>query len=372
MRALAVVGPEYPAQQAQAVTVAGAPCRVAVLTVPDPVFEPEQAHRRHCLIRVEAFCCNYRDQAVLHRAAQLVSGKQFFVIGSEFSAVVEAVGADVTQFAPGDRVIADNAYPDAAVDGVRPGIPSNHGSRERQVLHACKLIRIPDTMDMLAAAGASIGGQTVFSMIRRLGVISGERVLVTSGGSTTAMLAIPALKAVGCSVHVITTRTALTERLQALGADAVHHLPRGRAPSDPLPSSLQALAAAGGVDAVIDPMFDVYLPLVTALLRVGGRYVTCGFLNQSPGLTDREHAIPDAGLGAVMSTAMLRNLNLMGNCLGSTADLQAALDAHQRGGFPVPIDTVITASGSDDGSERFVHRTFCDPERFGRVVYRYT
>jgi len=63
----------------------------------------------------------------------------------------------------------------------------------------------------------------------------------------------------------------------------------------------------------------------------------------------------------------VKNLSLVGNCIGLTRDLQAALDDFERGRIGVTLDSVWTGSQVKE----FLDRTFNDPQRFGKTVYRY-
>jgi hypothetical protein len=95
--------------------------------------------------------------------------------------------------------------------------------------------------------------------------------------------------------------------------------------------------------------------------------VTCGVLRQgergrSPQPEDAGRAL--VGLGFQM---VLRNLELLGNCLGAPADLGRAVEDHCAGRFPVLIDSIF--SGTDVGA--FLDRSFNAPDRLGKVVYRF-
>ena len=58
----------------------------------------------------------------------------------------------------------------------------------------------------------------------------------------------------------------------------------------------------------------------------------------------------------------------MGNCLGTTEDLKNALQDYASGDLKVIIDSVFT--GNQVGA--FFDRTYNAPDRFGKVVYRYS
>ena len=90
--------------------------------------------------------------------------------------------------------MANNSYP-AEQPGLAGGLPGNNLSRELEIIPAAKLARIPETMSDVEASAFSIGAQTTFSMVRKLGISAGSAVLVTGGRSNTSLFAINAIKA---------------------------------------------------------------------------------------------------------------------------------------------------------------------------------
>jgi NADPH:quinone reductase-like Zn-dependent oxidoreductase len=329
-----------------------------VIETPDPAFDPEApGNEPLVLVRKRGFALNYRDRPFILGVALQAPAGSFAAVGSEFVGEVVACGAAVEALRPGDRVIGNGAYPDSGVPGVLPGLAGNSQSKELQVVHAAKLLRIPQGLADAVAAGFSVGAQTAFSMIRKLELEPGARVLVTGGRSNTSLFAIHALKALPqVEVCASTTSAFSEERLRALGLAGVVRV-------DP-----EAPDFAGGFDAVIDPFADVHMAASIQALRVGGRYVTCGFQDQVSHLvpgTSRASAPPP--LKEFLTQLIVKNIRIIGNCLGSTADLQAAIEAHASGRFPVLVDRVF--SGGDAAG--FLDRTYNAPDRFGKVVYLY-
>ncbi len=69
----------------------------------------------------------------------------------------------------------------------------------------------------------------------------------------------------------------------------------------------------------------------------------------------------------MLTTAIVRNLSIMGNCIGQRGDLQDALALHARGVF----DPVLDSTWDLDGGVSFVERSFADRGRLGKVVMTY-
>jgi len=87
-----------------------------------------------------------------------------FVLGTEGVGVVEALGADVTGFARGDRVAYVNPIGAYAERLIRP---------------AARLVKVPDAIDDVQAAGMMLKGMTAEYLLRRTHrVEAGETILV--------------------------------------------------------------------------------------------------------------------------------------------------------------------------------------------------
>jgi NADPH:quinone reductase-like Zn-dependent oxidoreductase len=348
----------------------GIDCRI--IETPDPDFEPgATASRAMVLVRKRGFSLNYRDRAFILGTALRSSAESFAVLGSEFAGEVVACGPEAHGLRPGDRVIANNAYPDSGVPGVLPGIPGNMLSKELQVVHAAKLAHIPDSMSDADAAGFSIGAQTTFSMVRKLALVPGAAVLVAGGRSNTTLFAINALKAHASDppfdIYVSTTSERSERALRALGiADVIRIDPE--APSFTGDAAVQRVVRErGGFDAVIDPFFDIHLIPAVRVMKQGGRYVTCGLYNQTGHLVPHKRPDDLEKARGLMGQVMVNNLQIIGNCLGLTEDLDRALAAYSAKRFPVIVDSVF----SDGDAAGFLDRTYNAPDRFGKVIYVY-
>jgi NADPH:quinone reductase-like Zn-dependent oxidoreductase len=352
-----------PADHIESVAIEGVNVHCGLIHTPDTVFDPRAPENAgHVLIRVTAFSCNYRDKGVALLVALKGEDRGFMAVGSELVGHIVAVGRDVAGLVPGDRVIADSAYPSEA-PGVPPGLTTNHASRERLVVHAAKVAKVPPEMPDEVAAAFTVGAQTVYGMLRRLALRPGANVLVTAACSNTSLFAISALARRGAKVVATTTRARRADELRHLGVSELVEIADERGHE-----RLIAIARTlGGFDAVIDPYSDVHFQRLSKLLANGGRYVTCGIADQSGALLGRAPQ-PPWDPRRLLAGLIAGNVELIGNCLGSSADLAAALEDWRRGRLEVIVDSRFT--GRAVGA--FLHRTFEDRERFGKVVYRYS
>jgi NADPH:quinone reductase-like Zn-dependent oxidoreductase len=374
MRSFAIFGPPKSTanRPPTRVELEGIPIDCRIVETPDPDFDPHAAaNRAMVLVRKSGFSLNYRDRSLILNTTLKAPEGKFAALGSEFVGKVVDCGPEARGLRPGDRVIANNAYPDSGATGVLGGIPGNMLSKELQVLHAAKLARIPDSMSDAEAASFSIGAQTTFSMIRKLCLVPGAAVLVAGGRSNTSLFAISALRAHGfeppLEIYASTTSAHSEQALRRLGvADVIRINPT--APSFVNDPGVQrVMRDRGGFDAVIDPFYDIHLVPALAVMKQGGRYVTCGLYNQTGHLVPHKSSSDPPPVAGAMSRVMLNNLQIIGNCLGFTDDLERALAAYAAKRFPVIVDSTF----SDGDAAGFLDRTYNAPERFGKVVYLY-
>ena len=375
MRNVAICGRTIPvlyphSASIAAVSIDGVRVVCGVIETADRGFDAAlPGNARRVLVRVRRFSCNYRDKSFIVHAATHLPATKFRAIGSEFVGDVVAVGHDVRRVRRGERVIGDNSYPHVgpgdAPAAAHGGIPTNGASGEYLVVHEDKVIGIPPTMPDDVAAAFSLGAQTAFSMVAKLAPDRGDHVLVTSATSNTSLFAIEALRGRTVTLYATTTSARHADRLRARGAREVFVVDAGR--SFATHDALQATARAiGGFTAVIDPFFDVHLLKLLPLLRNGARYVSCGFHDQRFARPDT----PDASVGdyrGALCVAIVKNIAILGNCVGQRPHLEEAVAAYGRGEIDVAIDSVFR----DEQAAAFLTRTFVAPDRFGKVVYAY-
>lgn len=370
MRLVAACGAGFAALESSTcrddVLVDGVPLAVALLRAPCDIVtrEPHGAH--DVLIRVRAFSCNYRDKGLLLLMATHCRQDGYYVTGSEFVGDVVAIGAAVDSVRPGDRVIGDNAQPTVPVDWPA-GIPTNHASREFLRLHERKVMRIPPDMPDVDAAAFSLGAQTAYSMVGKANVRRGDRVLVTSARSNTSLFVLAALHAKGVRAIATTTNPHGARSLEARGADRTFVVPRDTSSFADVADLAACAAERAGFDAIIDPFFDLHLARAMPLLKPGGCYVTCGLKEQHPAMAAATPVARDSALLEALRLAVIKNVHVIGNCLGETAHLAGALDDYTALRLGVAVDSVFT----DGAVGAFFRRTFSDRARCGKVVFTY-
>ncbi len=372
----------------ETIQVEGVSVTVALIETDDTPFDPAApGNEKRVLVKKRAFSCNYRDKAiVLSNAIKCnteADEKVFFIsIGSDFVADVVGVGPEVKDLKPGDRVIGGGHYPSNKSEfpvgddykGYAVGLPTNNASRQLDIFHFKKLIKIPEQMSDEVAATFTIGGITSYSMIRKLNIEQNDRVLITAAKSNTSLYALNALKKYkkekNIKIYAASTSMAFEKELKELGVDEIllvdtslEHLFTEEALKKIYAERIQ-------FDCIIDPYWDLYLSKLVNYMAIGARYTTCGLEDQYSALIGRENDTAAQGkrLSSAITAVMISNIRIIGNCLGLDSDLQQAINDHSAGNFDVQIDSVFT----ENNVGKFFERTYNAKDRWGKVVYKYS
>jgi zinc-binding alcohol dehydrogenase family protein len=185
------------------------------LNLPDPVPGP-----RDLLVRVKAVSVNPVDVKV--RAAASARDGEAKILGWDAAGVVEAVGGEVSLFAPGDEVFY-------AGDITRPGTNAElHLVDERIVGHK------PKTLDWAQAAALPLTAITAWELLfDRLRVPYGRRqgagtlLVINGAGGVGSILIQLARRLTGLTVIATASRAGTIDWVTKMGAHHVidHHQP---------------------------------------------------------------------------------------------------------------------------------------------------
>lgn len=240
----------------------------------DVELDPPVAQGRDLLVRVEAVSVNPVDTKV--RAPKPQVEAQPKVLGYDAAGVVEAVGAEVTMFRPGDAVYY-------AGDITRPG-----SNAQLQLVDERIVARKPGSLDFAQAAALPLTALTAWELLfERMGYAfdgggAGRILLVIGGAGGVGSIAIQLARLAGFTVvatasreetaqwcrelgasHVVDHRQPLAPQLQALGfehVDAALNL----ADTDRYWTELgELLAPQGHVGLIVEP---------AGALRIGDPY----------------------------------------------------------------------------------------------------
>lgn len=190
----------------------GPPEVVRIIDVPKPVPKPNQV-----LVKIHATAVNSSDWrmrsgifpagfAILARLGLGICGPRNKVLGAELAGVVEAVGAKVTHFKPGDRVFAGGGF---------------GGHAEYKVVAQNKLAMMPVSLSFKQAGGLAFGGTTAQYFLHDLGQIkAGQKVLINGASGSTGLAAIQIAKHAGAMVWAVCSAKNF-DLVKSMGADHV-------------------------------------------------------------------------------------------------------------------------------------------------------
>jgi putative PIG3 family NAD(P)H quinone oxidoreductase len=204
----------------------GGPEVLTIEEVADPVPGPDEV-----LVDVAATALNRAD--LLQRMGMYPDPRKVApeIPGLEFAGTVSAVGARVTMWQPGDRVM---------------GIEAGGAYAERIATHERQLLAVPVGMSLAAAAAIPEVFLTAWdALVLQGGLTSGRWSLVHAGASGVGTASIQLAKAIGARIAV-TCSAGKAEACRALGADVVLE----RSPHDWLTDARSAVPQ--GFDTILD------------------------------------------------------------------------------------------------------------------------
>lgn len=224
---------------------------VELAEVPTP--EPWRGAVR---IKVAAAAVNPVDLMVRDGVGDTLfaAGRTQWGVGWDVAGTVDAVGADVVEFAPGQAVIGISDRLDVSLAA----------QAEYVVLDAGNVAPAPISVDPVAAATIPLNGLTAMQALAALELRPGETLLVTGAAGAVGGFAVELAAAQG--IRVIASAAAADEPVvRTLGA--TDFVPRTQS----LPDAVREVAP-GGADAALDAA--ALGPAALAAVRGGGRFVS--------------------------------------------------------------------------------------------------
>lgn len=230
----------------------GPPDELELRDIPPPVPGPGEA-----VVAVKAAALNFFD--LLITAGKYQHKPPFpFSPAAEFAGVVEAVGAGVSDVAPGDRVLGSIGW---------------GAAREAIAVPAERLVKIPDGLDFERAAGLTVTySTTLYGLRERGGLKRGETLVVLGASGGTGLAAIEIGKVLGARVIACASSDEKLAFARAHGADETVNYA-----NDDFRAALKRLGGERGVDVVYDPVGGPYAEPAVRALGWEGRYLVIGF-----------------------------------------------------------------------------------------------
>lgn len=275
-------------------------------------------------VRIHASSLNFHDYAV---AAGLIPTTDGRIPMADGAGVVEAIGAGVTEFAPGDRVVSCffptwlEGPPRIGDFSTTPGDGIDGYARERVVVPATWFTRAPAGYSHAEAATLTTAGLTAWRALVVDGSLkAGDSVLVLGTGGVS-IFALQIARAMGAAVIATSSSDAKLERLRALGA--AHTINYKTTPE--WGRRVLELTSGRGVDIVVEVGGPGTLPQSIRAARIGGHIALIGVL------TGRAGEVPTALL-------MAKQQRLQGLIVGSRRQQTDFVRALETTGIKPVID----------------------------------
>ena len=206
------------------------------------------------LVKIHSIGLNFID---VYFRTGLYKSSLPFVPGMEAAGTVDAVGEEITDLNPGDRV----AY--AGIIGAYA---------EYAIIPAERLIRIPDGIDYETAAAAMLQGMTAhYLAFSSFPLRKGETILVHAAAGGVGLLLIQIAKRIGARVIGTVSSEKKAELAMSAGADHVILYTQ----SD-FEQEVKAITSGKGVDAVYDSVGQATFEKGLNCLRPRGMMVLFG------------------------------------------------------------------------------------------------
>lgn len=302
------------------------------------------------LVKVGAVSLNYRDKMVIEGKMPLPLTFPF-TPGSDIAGAIAALGADVTRFREGQRVISTFAPgwfdgppigdaqtpPYRTLGGTHPG-----GLSEYVAFPQDWFVAAPSSLDDAEASTLPCAGLTAWTALVECGhVHAGETVLIEGTGGV-ALFGLQIAKAHGAEVIVVSGSRDKLERAKALGAD--HGLDR-----EGWVEALWRLTDRRGADHVLEIVGGPHLGEAVKAAALGGRIYLIGVLE-------------GFDVAAAAGPLLLKNLTIQGISVGHRRALEDLVRATDRLGLRPVIDARYGLSGLPDALDHL------DRGPFGKVV----
>lgn len=299
-------------------------------------------------VRWRALSLNFHDYAIVGGLLPTIDGR---VPMSDGAGEVVEVGAGVSEWQPGDRVMS-LFFPDwqdgepAAATTARLGGDSTDGcAAEFSVVDPSTLTRMPAGYSYAEAATLPCAALTAWRALVTIGRIgAGDQVLVEGTGGVS-IFALQFARAFGATVYATSASPAKIGRLRELGAAEVVDYR-----ADPAWGETINRLSGGGVDHVIDVGGSSTFDQSISAARIDGNVVLIGILG---------------GLSAEINLAklLIRQQRIRPIAVGSRAmqrDMVAAIEAW---GLKPVIDSVFPFERMADA---FRHQL--SGKHFGKIV----
>ncbi len=230
----------------------GPPSSLSVEDVPEPVAGPGDV-----IVNVKACALNFFDTLIIQGKYQYKPEPPFSP-SAEMAGTVESVGPGVEEFAPGDRVMAYVGW---------------GAAREKVLVKAESLVRVPDDVSIEKAAGLAVTyGTTLHALRDRADLSPGEIVAVLGASGGVGQAAVEIASLMGAKVIACASSEEKLAFARSFGADLTVDYS-----AVSLKATLKDLTGGNGVDVVYDPVGGELAEQAVRATAWGGRFLVIGF-----------------------------------------------------------------------------------------------
>jgi NADPH2:quinone reductase len=230
----------------------GPPSELVVEDVPSPTAGAGQL-----VVSVHACGVNFPDTLIIQGQYQFKPDLPFSP-GGEIAGIVKEVGPGVTEFKPGDRVIAATTW---------------GGYAEEVVAEVKRTQSMPEGMDFdTAAAFVLTYGTSHHALKDRAAIQPGETLLVLGAAGGVGLAAVELGKAMGARVIAAASSDEKLAVCRAHGADETINYA-----TEDMRARIKALTDGKGVDVVYDPVGSDYSEPALRSMAWRGRFLVVGF-----------------------------------------------------------------------------------------------
>lgn len=342
--------------KAVALKAHGGPEQLEVVDVPVPEPGPGQVR-----VKVAAAALNRLDLFTMEGIPGLELPMPH-IVASDVAGTVDAVGEDVPDWSPGDRVAVNPGLYDGSCEFCKAGqeslcvryaILGEHvpgAMAEFVVVPASNLVRVPDGFPFIKAAAANLVYQTAWRMaVTRGGLKEGDTCLVLGAGSGLSTALIQIAKHLGATVYATTSTPEKMALARAIGADHVYNYRE-----DNWSKEVFLATRKRGVDVVFDSVGKETLNASVRTVRRGGKVVVPG------GTTGQDVELN-------LRYLYWKQVDLLGSTMGSQAEYETVMDLVFQGKL---VPEVSHEFSYRDGREAY--ETLVRGEQFGKIVVRFS
>lgn len=232
----------------------GLPDTLVVEELPDVLPGPGEV-----TIDVQAAGVNFPDVLIIQNKYQF-KPELPFTPGSELAGVIRSVGEGVTQFKPGDKVLAF----------------VSQGAFAQQIAVPVKMLMpMPPGLDFDTAAAVTLTyGTSHHAVVDRAQLKAGETMLVLGAAGGVGLAAIEIGKALGARVIAAASSEEKLAVCKQHGADATINYS-----TQDLREAVKEATGGKGPDVIYDPVGGIYAEPAFRSIAWRGRYLVIGFAN---------------------------------------------------------------------------------------------